>query len=88
MDAASVSDITYISTREGFLCLAVSLDVANRGVVRRGMDDTPETALPLAALGMAILQRQPAPFTIRTVKANTQAATTAPCSTPMAFGSA
>lgn len=63
-DTAWVSDLTYVPTQEGFLYLAVVLDLASRRVVGWAMDDTLETTLPLAALRMAITQRQPAPDVI------------------------
>jgi transposase InsO family protein len=59
-DTAWVSDLTYVPTQEGFLYLAVVLDLASRRVVGWAMDDTLETTLPLAALRMAITQRRPA----------------------------
>lgn len=55
-----VSDITYIPTREGFLYLAVVLDLASRRVVGWSMQDTLEAELALAALRMAIARRGPA----------------------------
>jgi putative transposase len=64
LNTAWVSDITYVPTREGFLYLAVVLDLASRRVVGWGMDATLETTLPLAALQMAITQRQPGARTI------------------------
>lgn len=63
-DTAWVSDLTYVPTQDGFLYLAVVLDLASRRVVGWAMDDTLETSLPLAALRMAIMQRQPAPDVI------------------------
>jgi len=56
-----ISDITYIPTREGFLYLAIVLDLASRRVVGWSMQDTLEAELALAALRMAIAQRGPAP---------------------------
>src|SRR6185437_3139862 len=57
LNAAWVSDITYVPTREGWLFLAAVIDLASRRVVGWAMDDTMETPLPLAALRMAIVQR-------------------------------
>jgi len=57
LNAAWVSDITYVPTREGWLFLAAVLDLASRRVVGWAMDETLETRLPLAALRMAIGQR-------------------------------
>jgi transposase InsO family protein len=58
-NTAWVSDLTYVPTREGFLYLAVVLDLASRRVVGWALGDTLETALPVAALRRAIRQRQP-----------------------------
>ncbi len=63
-DTAWVSDLTYVATAEGFLYLAFVLDLASRRVVGWAMADTLVTALPLAALRMAITQRRPAPEVI------------------------
>lgn len=56
-----VSDITYLPTREGFLFLAIVLELASRRVVGWAMRATLEADLALAALGMALADRQPAP---------------------------
>ncbi len=48
------SDISYISTQEGFLYLATYLDVFTRKVVGFSMSDSMETALILSALEMAL----------------------------------
>jgi transposase InsO family protein len=56
-----VSDITYIPTAEGFLFLAVVLDLASRRVVGWSMQETLEGELAVAALRMAIERRGPAP---------------------------
>ncbi len=56
-----VSDITYVPTAEGFLFLAVVLDLASRRVVGWSMQDTLEADLALAALRMATERRGPAP---------------------------
>jgi transposase InsO family protein len=55
-----VGDITYIPTREGWLYLAVLLDLASRSVVGWAMQPTLEQSLTMAALEMAIARRQPA----------------------------
>jgi len=52
-----VSDITYLPTREGFLYLAIVLDLASRRVVGWSMRETLEAELALAALRMAIDRR-------------------------------
>jgi transposase InsO family protein len=56
-----VSDITYLPTREGFLFLAIVLELASRCVVGWAMRETLEADVALAALGMALADRQPAP---------------------------
>lgn len=54
-----VSDITYVPTDEGWLYLAVVLDLASRRVIGWDMRDTLDAAGALAALRMAIVQRRP-----------------------------
>ena len=61
LDRVWVSDITYVPTRAGWLYLAVVLDLASRRVVGWAMRDTPDAGLALAALGMAVAARRPAP---------------------------
>ncbi len=61
LDRVWVADITYLPTREGMLYLAIVLDLASRRCVGWAMHDTLEVELPLRALRMAILTRQPAP---------------------------
>ncbi len=56
-----VSDITYVPTREGWLYLAIVLDLASRRVVGWSMADTLESDIALRALRMAIGARHPAP---------------------------
>jgi transposase InsO family protein len=56
-----VSDITYVPTREGWLYLAVVLDLASRRVVGWAMRETLETELASAALRMAVGARRPPP---------------------------
>jgi len=58
-DAVWVADITYIPTDEGFLYLAGVLDRCSRRCVGWAFGDTLHTTLPLAALDMALQQRQP-----------------------------
>jgi len=55
-----VADITYIPTGARFLFLAVVLDAWSRRVVGWAMELHLRTALVLAALDMAVAQRQPA----------------------------
>jgi putative transposase len=54
-----VADITYIATSEGWLYLALVLDVFSRKIVGWTMDTHRETALVERALQMALDQRQP-----------------------------
>jgi putative transposase len=58
---AWVADITYLPTREGWLYLAVVLDLFARRVVGWSMQPTLERGLVLAALDHALQRRQPAP---------------------------
>jgi putative transposase len=54
-----VSDITYVPTQEGWLFLAVVLDLASRRVVGWAMRDSLEAELATSALRMALLTRRP-----------------------------
>jgi transposase InsO family protein len=54
-----VTDMTYIETGEGWLYLAGVLDLYSRRLIGWAMGATMETTLPLAALNMALRQRQP-----------------------------
>jgi transposase InsO family protein len=56
-----VSDLTYVPTREGWLFLAIVLDLGSRRVVGWAMRETLEAELALAALKMALADRRPAP---------------------------
>jgi transposase InsO family protein len=58
-DRLRVADITSIPTWTGFLYLAIVLDVYSRRVVGWAMETHLRTELILAALDMAITQRQP-----------------------------
>ena len=60
VDQVWVGDITYVPTREGWLYLAVVLDLKSRAVVGWAMKDTLETALASDALTMALGRRTPA----------------------------
>ena len=53
-------DMTYIETTEGWLFLAIVLDLHSRKVVGWAFAQSLHTALPLAALRMALGQRRPA----------------------------
>jgi len=55
-----VTDFTYIPTAEGWLFLAVVLDLHSRRVVGWAFGVGLTTALAMAALGMALRQRHPA----------------------------
>jgi transposase InsO family protein len=59
-DRVWAGDITYIPTREGWLYLAVVLDLASRRVVGWSMRHTLERGLTLDALRMALAARCPA----------------------------
>jgi len=54
-----VSDFTYIATAEGWLYLAVILDLFSRKVIGWAMSQTMDTALVETALRMALLGRRP-----------------------------
>jgi len=59
-DTVYVGDITYLPTGEGWLYLAVVLDLCSRAVVGWSMADHMRAELVNQALAMAIGQRQPA----------------------------
>jgi putative transposase len=59
-DTVYVGDITYLPTGEGWLYLAVVLDLCSRAVVGWSMADHMRAELVQQALAMAIGQRQPA----------------------------
>ena len=54
-----VSDFTYIGTGEGWLYLAVVLDLFSRKVIGWAMRETMDAVLVETALHMALLERQP-----------------------------
>jgi len=58
---AWVTDITYIRTHEGWLYLAVVLDLYSRQIVGWAMQSSLHTDLVLQALVMAVWRRKPAP---------------------------
>ncbi len=58
---AWAADMTYIRTGQGWLYLAVVLDLYSRKVVGWAMAPTMPAELPISALKMAIQQRNPAP---------------------------
>lgn len=60
-DQAWVTDITYIPTGEGWLYLAVILDLCSRFAVGWAMSERITDDLTLGALDMALARRRPAP---------------------------
>ena len=60
-DEVYVGDITYIRTQQGWLYLAVVIDLFSRKVVGWSMDDNMETPLVNNALQMALHNRKPPP---------------------------
>jgi transposase InsO family protein len=56
---AWVGDVTYIATAQGWLFLAVLLDLFSRRVVGWATSDTNDTTLALAALDHAVRSRRP-----------------------------
>jgi putative transposase len=56
-NTAWVTDITYLATREGWLYLAVILDLFSRRVVGYAMSERIDRALVLEALGQALAHR-------------------------------
>lgn len=58
-DRVWVADITYLATAEGWLYLAVLLDLCSRSVVGWAMSADLDCSLALAALRMAVERRQP-----------------------------
>lgn len=53
-----VSDITYISTQEGWLYVAIVMDLFSRKIVGLSMGDSLKTELVTKALKQAIMQRE------------------------------
>jgi transposase InsO family protein len=60
-DRVWAADYTFLPTRQGFLYLAVVLDLYSRRVVGWAMRHTQDHRLVLDALAMAVGQRQPRP---------------------------
>jgi len=58
---AYVGDITYISTREGWLYLSVFIDLFSKQVVGWAMSDRMYASLVTDSLTMAMFNRRPAP---------------------------
>jgi transposase InsO family protein len=59
-DRAWAGDITYLATAEGWLYLAVLLDLCSRAVVGWAMSEELNACVALAALRMALERRRPA----------------------------
>lgn len=60
-NVAWVADITYFATREGWLYLAIVLDLFSRRIVGWSMSQWIDADLVLAALQMAVDRRRPKP---------------------------
>lgn len=60
-DRVWVADLTYLWTREGWLYLAVVMDLASRRVIGWCADRRLDHSLPLRALARALTLRRPAP---------------------------
>lgn len=60
-DQAWVTDITFLWTKQGWLYLAVILDLFSRRVVGWATSENVDRYLALAALDMALTKRRPAP---------------------------
>ncbi len=58
-DAVWLTDLTYVETAEGWLYVSAILDRFSRRVVGWAFGATLDTALPLAALNMALEHRRP-----------------------------
>lgn len=71
------ADYTFIATRQGFLYLAVVLDLYSRRVVGWAMRHTQDHGLVLDALAMAVGQRQPRPGLVHHSDRGRQYASTA-----------
>jgi len=59
IDRIWVADLTYIATAQGWLFLAVILDLASRRIVGWSTGKTPDARLTGRALEMAVVQRRP-----------------------------
>lgn len=60
-DQVWAGDMTFIPTREGWLHLAVLIDLCTAQVVGWGMGSRPDEDVPLQALAMALTRRRPSP---------------------------
>lgn len=61
LDRVWVADITYVPTREGWLYLAVIIDLASRAVIGWSLKRILDRSLTIDALMMALSCRQPSP---------------------------
>lgn len=61
VDQLWIADITYIRLEEEFVYLAVILDAHSRRVIGWHFDDTLSDSLTIAALAMALSQREVRP---------------------------
>lgn len=59
-----VGDMTSMRTKEGWIHLAIVLDLFARRIVGWSMDATQAATVPMAALQMAVAQRKPSPGVI------------------------
>jgi len=59
MNTVYAADITYIPTRQGWLYLAVVIDLYSRKVVGWAMEDNMRAEMVIRALTMAITRRRP-----------------------------
>jgi putative transposase len=60
-DQVWVGDMTFVRTREGWLHLAILLDLCTETAVGWGMGNRPDESVPLGALAMALERRRPVP---------------------------
>lgn len=58
-NAVWAGDITFIPTKEGWLYLAITMDLFARTIIGWSMSSTMTAELPLAALNMAVSRRSP-----------------------------
>lgn len=75
-DRVWAGDITYIPTHEGWLYLAVLLDLCSRRVVGWAMDRRIDRSLTLRALAMACSNRRPKPGLVHHTDRGSQYAAT------------
>ena len=74
MNKAWVSDTTFIQTRQGWLFLAVMIDLYSRQVISWAMSDRNDTALVVDALMMALWrQRKPRDVIVHSDQSSTYA---------------